>query len=42
MDGSVRSLNLPVWMELVNKQTGSTSGGGTYYAGNVTVSGDGF
>jgi len=41
-DGSVRSLNLPVWMELVNNQTGSTSGGGTYYAGSVTVSGDGF
>jgi hypothetical protein len=41
-DGSVRSLNLPAWMEVVNNQTGSTSGGGDYFTGTVSVSGDGF
>lgn len=43
MDGSVRDVSLPVWMELVDKRTGSTVGaGGDYFTGTVTVSGDGF
>lgn len=41
MDGSVRHVNLPVWVELVENRTGSTSGG-DYYTGTVTISGDGF
>ena len=44
MDASVRTIRVPVWMELVDKQTGSTIGGntGTYFTGSVTVSDDGF
>ena len=44
MDGSVRHVNIPVWMELVNNSTGTTieSSAGTYYTGTVSVSGDGF
>ena len=44
MDGSVRHVSIPVWMELVNNSTGATieSSGGSYYAGTVSVSGDGF
>ena len=41
MDGSVRNVNIPVWLELVNTATGTTQGG-TYYTGSVTVSSDGF
>jgi hypothetical protein len=40
MDGSVRYVKLPVWMEVVNS-TGSTAGG-EYFTGSVTVSDDGF
>ena len=42
MDGSVRPFELPVWLSVVNNRTGSTSGGGDYYTGTVSVSGDGF
>lgn len=44
MDGSVRHVNIPVWMELVDKSTGTTIDGGygDYYTGTVSVSGDGF
>ena len=44
MDGSVRHVNIPVGMELVNNSTGRTieSSAGTYYTGTVSVSGDGF
>lgn len=41
MDGSVRNVNIPVWLELVNTATGTTEGG-SYYTGTVTVSSDGF
>lgn len=41
MDGSVRNVNIPVWLELVDTATGTTQGG-NYYTGSVTVSGDGF
>ena len=40
MDGSVRHLELPVWVELVDNRTGRTQGG-DYFTGSVTVSGDG-
>jgi hypothetical protein len=40
MDGSVRPFKLPVWVEIVNNRTGSSSGG-DYFTGTVTVSGDG-
>lgn len=40
MDGSVRSFKLPVWLAVVNNRTGSTNGGGNYFTGTVTVSGD--
>jgi hypothetical protein len=40
MDGSVRPFKLPVWVEIVNNRTG-TSTGGEYFTGSVTVSGDG-
>ena len=43
LDGSVRHVSIPVWMELVDKPTGSTtSGQGDYFTGTVSVSGDGF
>lgn len=43
MDGSVRHVNLPVSMELVDKTTGTTMDGNyVYYTGTVSVSGDGF
>ena len=44
MDGSVRTVKLSVWRELVSTRTGSTNGGdgGDYYTGTVSVSGDGF
>jgi hypothetical protein len=41
MDGSVRNVNIPVWLELVDTATGATQGG-SYYTGTVTVSSDGF
>ena len=41
MDGSVRHVDLPVWVELVENRTGRSSAG-TYYTGTVSVSGDGF
>jgi hypothetical protein len=41
MDGSVRSVNLPISIEIVNNRTGSTNTG-TYFTGSVTVSDDGF
>lgn len=41
MDGSVRNVNIPVWLELVDTATGATQGG-EYYTGTVTVSSDGF
>lgn len=41
MDGSVRNVNIPVWLELVDTATGTTQGG-DYYTGSVTVSSDGF
>ena len=41
MDGSVRPVKVHVWREIVNNQTGSTTGG-DYFTGTVTVSGDGF
>ena len=43
MDGSVRHFKIPVWMELVDKNTGSTidGGNGDYFTGTVSVSGDG-
>ena len=42
MDASVRPVRIPVWMELVDKTTGSTiSGNGSYFTGTVSVSGDG-
>lgn len=41
MDGSVRPVKVHVWREVVNSQTGSTTGG-DYFTGSVTVSGDGF
>jgi YD repeat-containing protein len=41
MDGSVRPVKVHVWREIVNNQTGSTTGG-TYFTGTVTVSDDGF
>jgi hypothetical protein len=41
MDGSVRNVNIPVWLELVDTATGTTQGG-NYYTGSVTVSSDGF
>lgn len=42
MDGSVRPVKLSVSMEVVNNRTGSSSSGGSYYTGTVSVSGDGF
>jgi len=42
MDGSVRYVKLHASMELVANGTGSTVGEGDYYAGTVSVSGDGF
>ena len=42
MDGSVRPFKLPVWVEIVNNRTGSTTNTGTYFTGTVTVSDDGF
>lgn len=42
MDSSVRHVEIPVWMELVDNGTGSTvAGDWVYYTGSVTVSGDG-
>jgi len=41
MDGSVRNVNIPVWLELVDTATGTTQGG-NYFTGSVTVSSDGF
>jgi hypothetical protein len=42
MDGSVRHVELPVWMELVDNGTGRTLGGNYhYYTGTLSVSGDG-
>jgi len=41
MDGSVRNVNIPAWLELVDTATGTTQGG-SYYTGTVTVSSDGF
>ena len=41
MDGSVRNVNIPAWLELVDTATGTTQGG-EYYTGSVTVSSDGF
>jgi hypothetical protein len=42
MDGSVRHVELPVWVELVDNRTGQTQGGNyVYYTGTVSVSGDG-
>jgi hypothetical protein len=40
MDGSVRNVNIPAWLELVYTATGTTQGG-SYYTGTVTVSSDG-
>lgn len=40
MDGSVRHVDLPVWVELVDNRTGQ-SHGGDYFTGSITVSGDG-
>ena len=40
MDGSVRTIKLPVWVELVNNRTGATVGG-SYCTGYVKVSDDG-
>lgn len=40
LDGSVRSVRLPVWVAVVNNRTGSTTSGGNYFCGTVTVSGD--
>jgi len=41
MDGSVRPVNLHVWVERVDNRTGTTKGG-PYFTGSVTVSADGF
>ncbi|HEY0763920.1 MAG TPA: hypothetical protein VGD61_16210 [Pyrinomonadaceae bacterium] len=41
MDGSLRNVNIPAWLELVDTATGTTQGG-SYYTGTVTVSSDGF
>ena len=41
MDASVRNVNIPVWLELVDTATGTTQGG-EYFTGSVTVSSDGF
>lgn len=41
MDGSVRNVNIPVWLEVVDTATGGSQGG-SYYTGTVTVSSDGF
>lgn len=41
MDGSVRHIKIPVWMEVVENRTGTTKGG-PYFTGSVTVSDDGF
>jgi len=41
MEGSLRNVNIPVWLELVDTATGTTQGG-DYYTGTVTVSSDGF
>ena len=41
MDSSVRPVKVHVWREVVNNQTGSTTGG-DYFTGTVTVSSDGF
>jgi hypothetical protein len=41
MDGSLRNVSIPVWLELVDTATGATQGG-EYYTGTVTVSSDGF
>lgn len=41
MDGSVRHVDLPVWVEVVENRSGKTTGG-SYYTGTLTVSGDGF
>ena len=41
MDGSVRAVKLSITSEVVNNRTGSSSGG-SYFAGTVSVSGDGF
>lgn len=40
LDGSVRSFKLPVWVAVVNNRTGSTTSGGNYFCGTVSVSGD--
>lgn len=42
MDGSVRPVKLSISREVVNNRTGSSSSGGDYYTGTVSVSGDGF
>lgn len=44
MNTSERAVSVPVWMELVDKPTGSTisGSGGNYFTGTVSVSGDGF
>ena len=39
MDGSVRNLKLPVWMEVMDNRTGGTVGG-PYFCGSITVSDD--
>jgi hypothetical protein len=41
MDGSLRNVKIPVWLELVDTTTGTTQGG-EYFTGTVTVSSDGF
>lgn len=41
MDGSVRNVNIPVWLEVVDTASGATQGG-NYFTGSVTVSDDGF
>lgn len=43
-DGSVRSLtqNFLVSVEVIDNRSGKTSSGGNYFAGTVSVSGDGF
>ena len=40
MDGSVRNVKYQVSMEIVEKDTGKTTGGGNYFTGSVTVSDD--
>jgi hypothetical protein len=41
MDSSLRNVNIPAWLEIVDTATGTTQGG-SYYTGTVTVSSDGF